>query len=240
VTRAAAIPVTRVAWTGARRIIRSLYPPIDLFEDIADPADWPLLISAEQKTNPRLMETLGALDLVPPERRVGGPGASWLMAPFTHVSADRPSRFSDGRFGVLYAADRFETALSETIHHHARFMARTNEAPGWTSQFRELVLDVTLDAHDLRVGGGHEDCLHPTDYRAAQELAAALRATSSDGIVYPSRRQRGGECVALFYPDRAGNVVQGRHLDYHWNGNRVDFYRDPASGQVFRIEEEQA
>ena len=34
-----------------------------------------LLIAAEQKTNPRLMETLGALDLVPPARRVVGPGA---------------------------------------------------------------------------------------------------------------------------------------------------------------------
>jgi hypothetical protein len=61
-----AIATTDVAWTSARRIIRSLYPPIDLFEDIADPADWPLLLSAEQKTNPRLMATIGNLDLVPP------------------------------------------------------------------------------------------------------------------------------------------------------------------------------
>jgi hypothetical protein len=40
-----------------------------LFEDIADPEDWPLLISAEQKTNPRLMETIGNIDLVPAGRR---------------------------------------------------------------------------------------------------------------------------------------------------------------------------
>ena len=63
-----------VRWPGAVRIIRSVFPPIDLFEDIADPADWPLLIAAEQKTNPRLMETIGNLDLVPPARRVGGSG----------------------------------------------------------------------------------------------------------------------------------------------------------------------
>jgi len=44
--------VSHVVWQGAVRIIRSIYPPIDLFEDIADPADWPLLISAEQKSNP--------------------------------------------------------------------------------------------------------------------------------------------------------------------------------------------
>ena len=69
-TDPASLPITRIAWRGAVRIIRSIFPPIDLFEDIADPADWPLLLSAEQKTNPRLMENVGALALVPPERRV--------------------------------------------------------------------------------------------------------------------------------------------------------------------------
>ena len=59
------IPVARVEWKGAVRIIRSAFPPIDLFEDIADPADWSLLILAEQKTNPRIMATIGNLDLVP-------------------------------------------------------------------------------------------------------------------------------------------------------------------------------
>jgi hypothetical protein len=93
--------VNRIEWEGAVRIIRSIYPPIDLFEDIADPADWPLLISAEQKTNPRIMTSVGNIDLIPPARRVGGAGASYLMASFTHVSPDRPSRFSAGHYGVL-------------------------------------------------------------------------------------------------------------------------------------------
>ncbi len=233
------ISKTHVAWSSARRIIRSLYPPINLFEDIADPADWPLLIAAEQKSNPRLMETLGAIDLVPKARRVGGPGASYLMAPFTHVSPDRPSRFTDGTFGVLYAADRFETALAETVHHHGRFMRRTSEPPGWTSQFREIVLDVDALAHDLRGNDARfADALRPDDYSASQALAADLRAHGSDGIVYPSRRQHDGECVALFYPDLASNAVQGRHLDYYWNGERVEYYRDASRGEVFRIEDE--
>lgn len=131
-------PVVVVQWNRAARIVRSLFPPISLFEDIADPADWALIMSAEQKTNPRLVEGIGALDMVPPERRVGGPGASYLMAPFTHASRDRPSRFSDGTFGLLYVGSSYEVALFETIHHHARFMAATQEAPGWTSQFREI------------------------------------------------------------------------------------------------------
>ena len=45
-------PETRVTWDRYHRLINSAYPPIDLFEDIADPADWLLLGSGESKTNP--------------------------------------------------------------------------------------------------------------------------------------------------------------------------------------------
>jgi hypothetical protein len=232
----AKIPVSEVKWEGAVRIIRSIYPLIDLFDDIANPEDWPLLISAEQKTNPRIMENIGNLDLVPEDRRVGGNGASYLMAPFTHVSPDRKSRFSDGTYGVLYVGNIFEVALLETVHHHSKFMARTNEAPGWTSQFREIVLDVDACLHDLRgKDPNHGDILHPDDYNASQALATQLREVGSNGIAYPSIRLLGGECVGLFYPDLASKAVQGRHLDYHWGGERVDLYRNQANGDVFRI-----
>jgi hypothetical protein len=230
------VPVAQIRWAGARRIIRSLFPPIDLFEDIADPEDWPLLIAAEQKTNPRLMETLGALDLVPPGRRVAGPGATFLMAPFTHISLDRPIRFSRGAYGVLYVAERFETALLETMHHHARFMAHTNETPGWTSQFRELVMDIDTALHDLRDGNpAFQPALDPDSYVESQSLAEALRAAASEGLVYPSQRHPGGQCAALFFPDRTTNLIQGRHLDYHWDGTRVDLYRNAGSGEVYRV-----
>jgi hypothetical protein len=236
VTDIGSIPVSEVRWHGAVRIIRSIFPPIDLFEDIADPADWTLIISAEQKTNPRLMETIGNLDLVPEKRRVAGSGASYLMAPFTHVSADRPSRFSDGTFGVLYAGNFFEVALLETIHHHGQFMARTNEPTGWTSQFREIVLEIDAQLHDLRSSKADRmGLLLPDDYEASQTLGSQLRATGSDGIVYPSVRYPGGECVGLFYPDGAANPIQGRHLDYHWNGTTIDLFRDATTGQVYRI-----
>ena len=232
------IPTSAISWPGARRIIRSLFPPIDLFEDIADPADWPLLIAAEQKTNPRLKASIGNLDLIPASRRVGGPGSTYLMAPFTHISTDRPSRFSDGRFGVLYVGREFEVALFETIHHHERFMRRTREAPGWTSQFREIVVDVAAELRDLRRGGGAElaHVLDPDSHVAGQVLGLQLRNAGADGILYPSLRCASGDCAALFYPDLAANAVQGRHFDYHWDGQRVDFYRDAGAGAVFRLD----
>lgn len=228
------ISITKLLWPKAVRIIRSIYPPIDLFEDIADPADWALLLSAEQKTNPRLMETLGNLDLVPIKRRVGGANASLLMAPFTHVSEDRKSRFSDGTYGVLYVGDRYEVALFETIYHHARFMARTTEKPGWTSQFREIIMNVDATLHDLRALS-YDPLFDQSDYVECQHLSKSLRDEHSDGLVYPSQRFDGGQCVALFYPDLASDPLQGRHLDYHWNGVCVDLVRDAGSGEVFRV-----
>jgi RES domain-containing protein len=230
------IRTSRVEWRSAVRIIRSVYPPIDLFEDIADPEDWSLLISAEQKTNPRLMETIGNIDLVPPARRVGGPGASYLMAPFTHVSTDRPSRFSRGMFGVLYIAREFQTALLETAYHHARFMANTHEPAGWTSQFRQILLDIHGDLHDLRGGDpAYTEALDAGEYHEAQVLGERLHTAAAEGLVYPSVRNPTGECVGLFYPDLASHVVQGAHFDYHWNGTRVDLFREPAKGHVYRI-----
>jgi hypothetical protein len=97
-------------------------------------------------------------------------------------------------------------------------------------------MSVDADLHDLRAADAEPTpALDPDSYAASQALAAALRGAGSDGIVYPSIRNPGGECVALFYPDCASNPLQGRHLDYHWDGESVDLVRDAGSGAVFRI-----
>lgn len=227
-----AVPLVRVRWPKACRIIRSIHPPIDLFEDIADPSDWEALASAESKTNPRIWEHLGRLDLVPPQHRVSGPGASWLMAPFVHVSTDRPGRFTDGSYGVYSAGDREEVAIREVAHHHGRAMAGSREAPGWTSQFRLLVNRLDLDLHDVRQEGRYHD---PDDYRASQELGRRLRAGGANGIVYRSVRCPGGECAAIFRPDLMEIPVQADHFDYHWDGKRVDKVRNCRTNAIFAL-----
>ena len=228
-------PLTRVEWQSTHRIIRSRFPPIDLFEDIADPADWDAILSAEAKTNPRIAESVGMLDLVPAERRVSGAGASWAMAPFVHASTDRPSRFSDGSFGVYYAGDCVEVALFETLYHHGRFMAATAEPAGWTSDFRELVGTLHAELHDVTETTHYRDVLHLEDYSHSQALAISLRAQNSNGLVYPSVRYPPGCAVALFWPDVAGIPTQGRHYAYYWNGTEVSQVKDLASGDVFLV-----
>src|SRR3546814_19281510 len=113
------------------------------------------------------------------------------MAPVTHASTDLPSRFTRGTYGGLYAGKAFETALFETIHHHVRFMARTVEAPGWTSQFREIILSVSADLHDLRSLAAGDPALDPDNYAASQALAVELKEGGAEGLVYPSILQDG-------------------------------------------------
>lgn len=241
-----ATPLSRVQWPKAVRLVESKYPPIALFEDLADPEDWELLAAAEGRTNPRLAETIGKLDLVPPERRINGAGASYVMAPFTHCSPDNPGRFHDGSFGAYYAANSFETSLAEVTYHQARRLQDSQEAPGWISDMRELIgnvearlLDIRTDGHDDGRDGPYAALLDPDDYSRAQDFARKSRAQGADGIVYPSVRDPGGECIAAFWPDVVAAPVQGRHLRYHWNGTRIDMIhmlRNEGDGPIFRLQ----
>lgn len=231
-------PAVQLNWPRTYRLINSAYPPIDVFEDIAGPADWLLLSNAETKTNPRVADTIGQLNLIPPARRVYGAGASYVMAPFTHCSPDNPGRFHNGQFGAYYAGNSFEVAVAETVFHTEKFLSATKESAGWIAEKRELIGPVNAKLIDLR-GKGFEDLLQPGSYTASQKYAADARNLGAQGIVFPSVRQRGGECFAAFWPDVTAIPVQGRHIGYHWNGIRIDYIRElslDGTGQVFALE----
>ncbi len=216
-------PVAEVNWPVSHRIIRTVYPPVSLFEDIADPADWDLIASAEAKSNPRVRDQIGDLSLIPPARRIAGPTASLIMGAFTHASRARPSRFTDGSFGVWYCGDIPEVALAETMFHHENFMRATDE-PAGVSDFRELVSGIGGQLVDLRTGQA-ADCLAPEDYAPGQVLGRAIHDADGDGIIYPSVRWPDGEAAALFWPNRVRlPVLQARQLRYFWDGTRVSKY----------------
>jgi RES domain len=145
-----AIATRPVVWPQAWRVIASRFPPINLFERVStDPRVWDVLIELEQLTNPRVRDEVGAIHLVPPERRLSGPNASWVMAPFTHVNV-LGSRFSDGSYGVYYAARHLETAIRETAYHFARFASHANDRPR-RETMRALVGSIEHSLDDVYV-----------------------------------------------------------------------------------------
>ncbi|MCK9914066.1 RES family NAD+ phosphorylase [Microbacteriaceae bacterium K1510] len=221
------IPTRHVRWPKAWRIIASRYPPIDLFERVSDdPKVWEALIALEQLTNPRVRDDVGEISLVPPDKRIAGPNASWVMAAFTHINR-RGSRFSNGRFGVYYAAGTLETAVAETAHHFARFAADSRDPPR-REDMRVLVgtIDRVFEDVDALDDALKLELLDPDSYERSQPFAAARRDAGSDGLVYPSVRHRGGQCVAAFWPNAVGIPVQERHLQYEWNGTKMSRYFD--------------
>ena len=219
----------RVDWPQAWRVIASRYPPIRLFERLtADPAVWDALIALEQLTNPRVRDELGEIALVPPDERVSGPGASSVMAAFTHLNP-KGSRFSDGSYGVYYVAAALETAIAETVFHFEAF-ARDSADPPRSEDFRVLVGTVAAEFEDVAAlpAAQRHAVLDPDSYAASQAYARQLRAAGANGVIYPSVRHEGGNCLGAFRPRAVGIPHQERHLQYRWNGERVDRYFDYA------------
>lgn len=204
-------------WPEAWRLVPSRFPPQGVFDRIARPEDLEALFALESLTNPRLREELGQLELVPRERRISGPGTQPVMAAFTHLNP-AGSRFSDGSYGVFYAARTLETAVAETMHHRARFMAATSE-PAMRIEMRCYRTSIRGRLHDLR--RGWSAMLDPDDYGPPQALARRLRSEGAEGVVYPSVRHAGGECVGVFQPDLVAPCVQASHLIYTWDGERI-------------------
>lgn len=210
-------PVHAIRWNHAYRIVPSRFPPVGVFDRIADPADLDTLFALEALTNPRLRVELDALALVPREHRVSGPGTTPVMAAFTHLNPEG-SRFSDGSWGVFYAAHTLATAVEETVYHRERFLAATAE-PTCELQMRCYRTRINAPLHDIRGGWPAEH--DPDVYTASVALARTLRNAGSNGIVYASVRDRGGECLAAFWPDVVAPCVQAQHLIYRWNGTRI-------------------
>jgi hypothetical protein len=211
------VPVARVRWRAAYRIVPSRFPPVGPWDRIARPEDFEALAAIEALTNPRIREELGALALIPLARRVSGPGSTPIMAAFTHLNPEG-SRFSDGSYGVFYASRELDPAIRETVYHRERFMARTHE-PAMQLQMRCYTTAVSRRLHDLR--GAYPAEHDPDDYGASQRLARGLRAAGADGLVYDSVRRRGGHCAALFWPDCVAPCVQAGHYAYQWDGSRI-------------------
>ena len=215
----------RVLWERTYRLVPSRYPPVALFERVGDPGDWEILAALEGLTNDRLRDQIGIISAVPPAERISGPGASPIMAAFTHIGF--PSRFTDGSYGVYYASDRMDGALAEVVYHQQRFLQRTAEPPTWL-QMRAYLGRVAAAFHDVR--GGFPDIHAPDSYSASQRLGAAIRARGGNGVVYDSVRLPGAANLAAFRPravastTRRAHVVQGPHLVLDWDGRAVTRY----------------
>jgi hypothetical protein len=202
------------------RLIPSQYPPIHLFEDVASPEEFDALYAVQMLTNPRIQDEIGLINLVPEnERLFGTPGCGYVMAAFTHTNPEG-SRFSNGDYGVYYAADTLPTAIAETIYHKEIFMSYTKEPPQ-ELDMRSLVADFSAELLDITALNKHNDNLYlPSNYAFGQAFGAQVKRGHRDGIFYHSIRAEGFN-FALFKPNVIHKCQQGAHFSYVWNGENI-------------------
>lgn len=206
--------------TSQYRILPSIFPPAPLFETLVSPDELEVLYAIESMTNDRLQAQAGNLYLLPKEDWVTGPGASVVMAAFTHIGY--ASRFSAGGYGVYYAGLDVDTAIAETVFHSERRLRDTDEDP-IELDMRCYVGTVEASLEDVR-GRRFSHLQNPdlASWPRCQAFGSRRRDAGAFGLLYRSVRQPGGECIAGFRPRAVSLPVQGQHFRYRWNGERID------------------
>ncbi len=139
---------------------------------------------------------------VPPACR----GLHYLLStPFRYPPNPWPSRFRGPTDpGVFYAAEAQRTALAEVAHWRLKLLLDAIEVtalePAAQTMFAVNVEATIVDVAALPVTR-QSSILDPRDYAAAQVWAREVRASGSQGIRYPSVRDRpAGICWAVFDP----------------------------------------
>lgn len=213
-------PRRKPRWKHQYRVIPTRMPLVDLFERTdLDERKQRALWALQMRVNPRLLQETGRLNCIRPGDLVQGPHASIVLGAFTHTR--NPSRFSNGSFGIYYAAQSQLTAIHETVYHKQR-SARERGVRAQDFHMRVWVGELLQGCYDVRTAEYAR--LHaPEDYSASQAFTRELLSADGDafGIVYHSVRHPGGGCLAALRPVTVSLPRQGAHLVYRWDGARI-------------------
>ena len=206
----------------AYRLVNSKFPPIALFDDVADAEDFDALYQIQALTNPRLQNEIGRLELIPRDQiPFGITGCSYATAPFTHVNP-AGSRFSDGSFGVLYLADTMDTAIAEVCYHQQRYWSKVPKLNYVRFVFRGLTASFSdsgmRDATALPLS---DPIYAPDDYAHSNRLGSEVKRSGCMGLCYHSVRAPSNICWALMTPRPVTSIIQSAHFEMIWSGQVI-------------------
>ena len=207
--------VARINWRDTARLIASRFPTVGIFDRVASPEDLEAVLELESWTNDRVNAEIGVLHAVPPDEWVTDrPMASVVMAAYCHPNPNG-TRFGGPDRGVWYAARRVDTAIAESLFHRGRELQEIGVSDA-RLEMRLYHADFHTSFHDLRGSRSFERALDPDSYVVSQALAKRMFDAGSHGLVYPSVRHTGGDCVACFRPPLVLNVRAVAHYELRW------------------------
>lgn len=201
---------------------------------IQEPAMRPLV---DNEADMDILERLEALTSRRQDRDMPLPSGlkrAELLAPshgygFTYVNAafcyTRPTgnRFNGPERGAWYASwgpDMCDTAQAEVGWHLTRELTNTGVFENVTD-YRELIAGFTARMIDLRAcqGAPFLDPDPGIGYAAGQQLAREALESGYPGLLYPSVRRPGGQCLAALRPHIVQNIRQGDTWRFTWSGS---------------------
>ena len=210
------------------RLISTAYIDEPAMRPLADSADdLAVLEEIEGLTSARRSLNLpvpGGLD--PAELLTEAHGYGWTYVNAAFCYSRMPgNRFSGPERGAWYAAygdDATSTAQAEVGWHLTRELEATGVFENQTS-YRELIAGFTTRFHVLTAEAGEAilDDDPETSYPSGQALAREILTSSGNGLLYPSVRNPGGQCLAAFRPHLVQNVRQGATWLFTWVGDPV-------------------
>lgn len=207
------------------RLISTAYIDEPAMAPLADDEDdLAILEEIEGLTSARRTVTLpipGGLE--PSELLVAAAGYGWtyVNAAFCYTRATG-NRFNGPERGAWYASygeGAARTAQAEVCWHLTRELDATGVYENLTA-YRELLAGFTTRLHDL-TGRGGDDVLSPDPriaYPAGQTLAQDVLSSGGNGLIYPSVRAHGGQCLVAFRPHLVQNIRQGDTWTFQWTG----------------------
>ncbi len=207
------------------RLISTAYIDEPAMAPLADDADdLAILEEIEGLTSARLTAALpipGGLDPAELLTEAHGYGWTYVNAAFcyTRVTGNRFNGPERGAWYASYGETATETAQAEVAWHLTLELEATGIFENITS-YRELIAGFTTRVHDLN-GRTGEDALTPDPavaYRAGQPLARDVLGSGGNGLLYPSTRNDGGQCLVALRPYLVQNVRQGEIWVFEWAG----------------------
>ena len=207
-------PETRsFRWKNAHRLLPSRYSETGtVLSDLSDNAkEIEELVLLDGATNDRVQsEERGSIGISTFELVYAIPNAHIVNAAYTHPN-ESGSRFNDNTRGAWYGADRQKASIAEVVYHKSRRLGEIivldepfQRPRRDVSTYDDWLADFQADFSVLDPPEEFSKILAPEPvpkcYAASQALARHLLRQGSNGIVYPSVRRSGADCVVCFRP----------------------------------------
>jgi len=217
----AGLGVAELRATDTHRLIPSRYSESGTVLSRLDMDEGGLgdLMELDGATNDRLLGEEGLLPGIGVHELLYGVRYAHIVnAAFTHAGPGG-GRFNNSGRGAWYCGVERETSITEVAFHKLRQLEEVDWPEEEVGTFDDYLADFATEMHDIRSpkpqyrrylkAGPIPEC-----YAESQQLAAALLAERSNGLVYPSVRHKGGTCIVCFRPTLVYNVRRGKRLEF--------------------------